>query len=704
MTFLAPALLAGLLGLGLPFIAHFLGRQPPRTVRFGAVRFLAGSREAVTHRRMLHDIPLMLLRMAVIALLAFILARPATTNPAALAVVAEPHDAMIMLDTSRSMGLRVGGQTLLQAGANRARQLVDGLPPGSTVGFVASDPTSLRVEVGSDAERIHAVLRSMLDQGQPKPGAWVLRDALPIAVSLLQQRRQDQRKQVVYAIGDGTAGGLGSLPRTAEGGILIIPVPAVDDLTVPDHLGIDAVDWAPAPELDPQAIRVQAMVHHYAPAPARTTGGRPRSVAVALRVEDREVARTTVDIPPGERVPVEFTHTLLDGEGPVPATVELVDLRDDPLPSDDRRHLWLSATDTVELVIVNGDPSELRAHDEVYFLTTALTAGGADRNLSIHSVAPDQLENRIREGGQAALDDIDVLVLANVRAPTEDVTPMIVEATRRGMGLLIAVGDRVEARPYNDRLGSVLPLLLREAVTVGTAPGRTEARVEGLAPPNLNHPAFRGLSGELGLSGTRARKIFLLEPDPARRGDVALAFTNGAPALMTRADQGGRVALLTTTIDRDWSDLPLRPGFVALVERLILWLGGGRGSLQGSQILVGEPRTFRSESPVTVSAPGDVSHSLAPSPDGTTVFEATYEPGHYRLERPETDAKSEVFAVAVDPSESDLQPVSVDEKSDAPTTEVERVVTWEPRWRMLVPLLVLLVAAETVVRWLGRRP
>src|SRR5690606_8738645 len=113
---------------------------------------------------------------------------------------------------------------------------------------------------------------------------------------------------------------------------------------------------------------------------------------------------------------VEFTHTVLEEGQAIPATVAL-DLDHDPMPSDDRRHLWLSVDEALEVVVVNGDPSELRAHDEVFFLGTAIAAADEVGEFRLRSMAPDQLEQAIRERGTAALAGVDVLVLANVRAP-----------------------------------------------------------------------------------------------------------------------------------------------------------------------------------------------------------------------------------------------------------------------------------------------
>jgi hypothetical protein len=498
-------------------------------------------------------------------------------------------------------------------------------------------------------------------------------------------------------VGDATDGGLGHLPAAAEGGAIVVPIPAIEDEPLPEHVAISEVSWEPAPDLDPRAVRIQAIVRRHA---GEDTGDDTLAVALGLYLGDTEVARTLADLPPDEDTPVEFTHTLLDQEEVAAATVALIDRPDDALPSDDRRHLWLSADDGIEVAVVNGDPSELRAHDEVFFMTTAVAAADEDRSVRLRSVAPDQLEDAIRKRGAAALQDIDVLVLANVRAPSPDIAPAIVDRVQRGMGLLISVGERVAPDAYNKALGSVLPLRMREAVQVGTAPGRTEARVEGVAPADLSHPAFRGLGGDLGLSGAQARRIMLLEPDPKRATKIALSFTSGAPALLTAEMGDGRVALLTTTVDRDWADLPLRPGFVPLVTATLGWLGGAGGGLSGSRITVGVPRQIRSDEPVVIRTPGGREVSVAPE-DGVATFHDTFVPGHYRARVGEDPNLRSVFAVEVDPVESDTRPVEVQEAELEGNGE--RVAITVPRWRWLVLLAAALLAIEAVMRFRHHR-
>lgn len=685
MTLLAPALLLGLLGLAIPIAAHLLGREPPRTISFAAMRFLLPDDPTVTRRRALQNPLLLAIRLLLLALAILVLARPASLDPSGVAIVAEPHDAVLLFDGSAGMTLRVDDETLMQRAAQRADDVLSSLPPDTRVGLMTTDPDGPTLEPTADFDRVRAALQEWIETGAPRPGGWTMAAALPRAAALIGDAQAD-RKRVIYAVSDATAGGLAGLPTTTPEGALVVPLPAVpDDTTPPSHVGITEISWSAATEIDPRAVRIHATVH-------RSGGGSDiLTVPIALRIGDVEVTRGSVDLEADTSAPVEFTHVLLGEETFVAATL-WVDVPDDPLPIDDARHVWLSADDAIEVTIVNGDPSELRAHDEVFFLATAVGVADAHQRLRVVSLAPDQLENRIREKADKALADTDVLVLANTRAPTEDTAPTILAAVDRGMGLLITMGDRTEPDVYNARLGPALPLLLRETVQVGTAPGLAEARIEGFAPPDLSHPVFRGWGGELGLAGARVRKIVLCEPDPARKATIALAYTSGAPALVTRDRGSGRVAMLTTTIDRDWADLPLRPGFVPLATAVLEYLGDSGAGARGSVVLVGEPRLLRGAAGLTVTTPDGRELATAIDDAGVATFRETFLPGHYRAK---DENQTWTFVVAVDPSESDThwQPTAAPEATDG-----ARAAIALPRWRLLVVLIALLLAAESVLR------
>ncbi len=704
MSLLSPLLLLGLLGLGLPVLAHLLGRERPRRIVLASRRFVRPQGEVLTHRRSLRDRALLVVRLFLLALIVFALSRPSTLSPSRMNLLSTPHDAVLVVDVSQSMMVETSRGLRMAQATEAVEALVAALPPGSRVGLVVTDPSTEPVALSADLERPLRWLTRELDAGgQIRHGSWTVASAVARAVDLFDAAGEGPR--VVYAIGDETARGLGSLPIHGPEGVSLVPVTLEQALdlgeapAIGERVGIEAVTWEPARDIDPRAVRISGRVRRHAAIPAAEEVA-ARQVAVELSVAGTRVGRTQVQLPEIGSEAFTFVHTLGPTSGPVTAEVSLALKQPDPFPGDDRFPLWIAAQQRVQVTVVNGDPSELRAHDEVFFLATAIHSVDAQHAFEIHGRAPEQLEQTLREGGATALAGVDVLILANVRALSEDVTPALQTAVESGLGLWITVGDRVETRAYNDRYGELLPLLLREPMTAGTAPGLAAARSEAMAPANLAHPALQGVDSDLGVSGTQTRRLYLLEPDPERTHDAMLTFKSGAPAMLTRTVGRGRVALLATSIDRDWSDLPLRPGFVPLAERTIDYLAGGRRSAGRAVLHIGEVRVFSGDKPVVVVSPEGDRTSVVPDDEGVLQFDGTHKIGSYRVEV--QDVVEDVFTVAPDRRESVLAPaevVAAGLQADGSRQEEVR----RPQWRLLVLLGVFALAGEAVLRRRAQR-
>src|SRR5215208_6242984 len=111
-----------LLGLGLavlPIIVHLLSRARYRTVDWGAMMFLEGADAAQAQSRRPRQILLLLVRVAIVALLAVALARPEVQGKFAPASAANRAAggrgvAAILLDCSASMAFDENGHTRLE--------------------------------------------------------------------------------------------------------------------------------------------------------------------------------------------------------------------------------------------------------------------------------------------------------------------------------------------------------------------------------------------------------------------------------------------------------------------------------------------------------------------------------------------------------------------------------------------------------------
>src|SRR5450759_3621034 len=134
------------------------------------------------------------------------------------------------------------------------------------------------------------------------------------------------------------------------------------------------------------------------------------------------------------------------------------------------------------------------------------------------------------------------------------------------------------------------------AAVPGQHAGETvdERPAERLLPLDRRAPLLSAFPEEGdGLLSARFFKYMLLDPvrDTARR-NVILRFESGAPALVERDVGKGRVLLLTTTVDREWTDLPIRPGFLPLVREAARHLVGAADEESGATSLVGQARVL----------------------------------------------------------------------------------------------------------------
>src|SRR3954462_3221722 len=104
MSFLAPLFLVGLVAVAAPIIFHLIRRTVKERVRFSTLMFLKESPPRLTKRSHLENIILLLLRCAVVCLLAASFPRPYFQRAAAEPPKAASGKRMvILLDTSASM-------------------------------------------------------------------------------------------------------------------------------------------------------------------------------------------------------------------------------------------------------------------------------------------------------------------------------------------------------------------------------------------------------------------------------------------------------------------------------------------------------------------------------------------------------------------------------------------------------------------------
>ena len=269
------------------------------------------------------------------------------------------------------------------------------------------------------------------------------------------------------------------------------------------------------------------------------------------------------------------------------------------MPADDHRTVAVRAIKEVKVLLVDGDPGNEPRDSEVFFLQNALVPVPPD------AAAEYFIKTAILtapELSQARLDGYDTVMLANVADFSEATVRAIEGYLRRGGGLVVFPGDRVNANFYNEQLFKRLKMLPAE---FGAARGQAsqEDKFVTFQERDYEHPIVEIWNdpGSGKVASARFFKFLELKPGPMenegvgkRAGEesthsptpslprsrspeasdagpprIVLKYSDGTPAVMERTWGLGRVVQFSSTADTAWNDLPVRLAWVPLLHRTL---------------------------------------------------------------------------------------------------------------------------------------
>jgi hypothetical protein len=179
----------------------------------------------------------------------------------------------------------------------------------------------------------------------------------------------------------------------------------------------------------------------------------------------------------------------------------------------------------------------------------------------------------------------------------------------------------------------------------------------------------------------------------------------------------GRVMLLSTTVDREWTDLPIRTGFLPLVREAARRLVGVTGDEESASLRAGEARTLvfaGDEQRLEVSQPDGsvwVARREQASLAHSVLYSETDRLGTYHVRAVGSDGRitarpEQDFVVNLDTRESN--PARLD-----PSQRPDRIAVASPGvkppkhrvelWHSLAAVMIVLLLCESVLTLRRRR-
>ena len=628
MSLLTPLFLLGLAGLAVPIVIHLIQRERKNVVQFPSLMFLQRIPYQSVRRRRIRNWPLLLLRLAALALIVLAFARPFFRRPTpAGADAGGAREVVILIDRSYSMGY---GDRWARAVAG-ARDAVGKLSPGdraSIVFFASGAEVELRST--SDRGRLDAAIAA----GTPGASATRYGPALKLAGSILSESTLP-RREVILVSDFQRSGWTGAEGVRLPDGATLTPVAITD--ADPVNLSVTPVSLQRTTFSEQDRVTVTGGVVNH--------GARPlKHVELSLEVDGRLVQKEPVDLEPGGSASVTFAPFTPSARN----TRGTVRLGVDALQADNAFNFLVSPKQPLRIIIAErpGAP-----RDASLYLSRALALGEAppfDVSItSIDAVTQDDLQR----AAIVVLNDTPVSPLTAGRLKT---------FVERGGGLLLIAGARASWPSSGTEFLPALP---------GAPVDRTMGQPARLGALEYGNPIFEPFRAPRSGDFSAARFYGYRSATLAPGAQIVARFDDGAPALVERRIGTGRVLVWTSTLDVAWNDLALKPVFLPFVHRMATRLASYIE--RPAWVTVGEvlePDTPASpvEGITAPSSPKGVAHSsgrvvLTPSgqrvtldSEGPDVLEIA-EAGFYEVRTPGHDSEVPLTVASnVDLAESDL--------------------------------------------------
>lgn len=624
LTVAIPAMLIGLLGAGIPVALHLYSRVRSPEMVFPTLRFLKLSVERTARRRRIQNALLMLVRAALLALLAFALSQPFMKG-AALSNGADTA-AAVVLDNSRSMGLSDAGPSRYSEAQRAFADLLASSDAPAHIALAFTNGPESRVAVSLQTADRRAELSRRVLSSTVSAGYADLKRAIEDAYGAIADSTLAQK--VVYVLTDAQAAGLPSISELPD------PIRRGDvELRIIDCGREDL------PNVGVTAVRVEGL--------GRVAGGRQRIIAViqnggtqaatvgvGLEIEGRRLRHLDQRISlardgrPGSRREVLFEHVFAS-PGWVRGRVVL-DAAEDADPLDDVRHFAIKIDRPIQAVVL-APPPIAGARSAAFFVMQCLRVAG-----TIEPTLLTPREFRARD-----LDDTDVLIWCDVPRVPVATAAALPGFFSRGGRLMIFVGPNVEPASYNRKRGR--PPDGATAWMPAQLAGVTGARTPRDEPATLttvdtSDPLFARLYERPSqFQRTLVHRYFNVRPFASDDVAVLATLSDGKPLVVTRRVRPGRVMLVTTTADTSWSNLAIQPIFLPVLLRFAL--AGGDDARQAAEAVAGELVTLGADNTtgreIEVQTPPSRSGRsatlrISPGPDGTAVLADSFAPGIYR--------------------------------------------------------------------------
>ncbi|MEZ6137117.1 MAG: BatA domain-containing protein [Pirellulaceae bacterium] len=728
MSFLNIVLLGGTLAFLAPLVIHLLNRSKFQSVDWGAMHLLEAALQVNSRRFQWENWLLLLLRCLIPIIFAICLARPVLTSLRVDGAGGQKSVA-ILLDNSLSMqnggSLPADDGTPQDSAFQQAKLQVESVvneyrAAELSLWTIGGRPTDALAGTTFDPTRV----RRQLAKIRPHGGPVDISASLTAGIAQLSRMTNPSKQLVVVSdfqasqwqnLSDAELDTLRSQLQAGEFNVHLSLMQVTAGVPSTDNVSVSIEDAATSSVLLGESYRTLVSVHN-------TGAIAVDDLRIVFSVDGRDLSSRTVQVPPGAVEQVvfgcEFTSR---GWHHVAAQID----SSQGIPGDNRAEHVVHVVEPHSLLIIDPDGGKSLQHSSGY-LQLALAPFQGD--------APNAFILQVDRGQNLQADQlttVSAVVLTDVPRLSDSLRDVLIDYVRDGGGLIIFPGPKLDVKWYNAELFEkerLLPLQFGERQKANAELPQKFAR-QPIQAPQLE--IFNSQqAGDLStLEITEWFKLAELAASPtapdANSATTLLSLADGSSFLASRAFGDGLVLQCATSCADDWSNFPVRPSYVPLMQRIVTIAVNRRST--NPNIRIGEALTLRYQPPAGTE-PANLPPASILGPDAleipwpvgaTELVLGPTIPGLYRVvaahseiqEQLESATTPGMFTVRCPESESDLLPLSApgmqrlaDRLGAVTVNTVDQLITLDKQrsdgqeiWRWLLVLLVAFLFGEILL-------
>ncbi len=621
LNFLSPWFLIGLLGIFIPIFIHLLTRRHQTHIKFSAVHLLQQAQKRSVKRSRPNRLILLIIRCLGIIALCLALANPifslTETNDL---LPNRPSALVLILDDSYSLRTQAGDQNLFQFSKSAMSRYLEKISTDAKLSLVlASHPAKVAMGWSQGPNSILEYLKT----AQPSYQTTNIGSAITKAKGLLDSSDQENKEIIIFTDRDNN--GWNSKNFSALEGALDIHIKIIDvsgHQTDLNHALIESVSLSQEYLTNSRIIRVKPKVKNL------LTDQPLNQVRITLVLEGKLEKEILVDVPAGATLEKEFTFPYL-GTQPISGYVEI---QNDALNVDNRRIFFYRPQHKIRALVVDGDPRGVSHQNETFYIEKALNPF----TTAVSDIEP--IISTLAELPNFNLKQFSMVVLCNVRSLPFGYEQKLEKFVHRGGALFISLGDQINVRFYNEKMGMLLPVTLQSINQVSS--NNKPFRLESKAYKHNVLKVFNKKTLEE-MSQINFHTIYSIQKREGREYLVPMRFTNQFPALIESNFGKGKVFLYVSTLDRDWNNFPIQPTFLPWIQRWVKYASKSLDTITRPSLNIGDVITIEESQKTTLIVSPNKKIFQLEKKSPTPMFKETWYPGNYLLFHAPENFKSE---------------------------------------------------------------